>query len=181
MLTLSDFVHKSPIKKLISVITKLYCISCFIAIDYFLVPNSRLFNHKNNEANIMSDTLNTVKATLFDQLGGEGAVNEAVDIFYRKVLADDRINRFFDGVDIEKQAVKQQAFLTMAFGGPANYSDKDMREGHAKLVKMGLDNSHFDAVVENLAATLIELSVSAELIGQVAAIAETTRTDVLGK
>ncbi len=129
----------------------------------------------------MSDTLNTANATLFEQLGGEGAVNAAVDIFYRKVLMDDRINRFFEGVDMDKQAVKQKAFLTMAFGGPANYSGQDMRNGHAKLVAMGLNDSHFDAVVENLAITLTELGVSDALIGQVAAIAETTRVDVLGK
>jgi len=129
----------------------------------------------------MSDTLNTANATLFEQLGGEGAVNAAVDIFYRKVLMDDRINRFFEGVDMDKQAVKQKAFLTMAFGGPVNYSGQDMRHGHAKLVEMGLNDSHFDAVVENLATTLTELGVSDALIGQVAAIAETTRVDVLGK
>jgi hemoglobin len=129
----------------------------------------------------MNDQLNTANATLFEQLGGEVAVNAAVDIFYRKVLADHRINRFFDGVDMDKQAAKQKAFLTMAFGGPANYTGKDMRDGHARLVQMGLNDSHFDAVVENLAATLTELGVSAELIGQVAAIAETTRNDVLGK
>ena len=129
----------------------------------------------------MSDTLNTANATLFEQLGGEGAVNAAVDIFYRKVLMDDRINRFFEGVDMDKQSVKQKAFLTMAFGGPANYSGQDMRNGHAKLVEMGLNDSHFDAVVENLAITLTELGVSDALIGQVAAIAETTRVDVLGK
>jgi hemoglobin len=46
---------------------------------------------------------------------------------------------------------------------------------------MGLNDSHFDAVVENLAITLTELGVSDALIGQVAAIAETTRVDVLGK
>jgi hemoglobin len=126
-------------------------------------------------------TETTANATLFEQLGGEAAVDAAVDIFYRKVLADHRINRFFDNVDMDKQAAKQKAFLTMAFGGPANYSGKDMRDGHAKLVKMGLDDSHFDAVIENLAATLTELGVSQELIGQVAAIAETTRADVLGK
>jgi len=118
---------------------------------------------------------------LYDQIGGEAAVNAAVDIFYRKVLADDRINRFFDGVDMEKQAAKQKAFLTMAFGGPHNYTGKDMREGHAHLVKDGLDDSHFDAVVENLGATLKELGVADDLIGQVAAVAETTRNDVLGK
>ena len=118
---------------------------------------------------------------LFDRLGGEGAVNAAVDIFYRKVLADDRINRFFEGVDMDKQAAKQKAFLTMAFGGPNNYTGEDMRKGHAHLVARGLDDSHFDAVVENLGGTLQELGVSDDLIGEVAAIAETTRNDVLGK
>jgi hemoglobin len=120
-------------------------------------------------------------STLFEQLGGEAAVDAAVDIFYRKVLADDRINNFFDGVDMEKQAAKQKAFLTMAFGGPHNYTGKDMREGHAHLVAKGLNDSHFDAVVENLGGVLKELGVADDLIGQVAAIAETTRNDVLGK
>lgn len=119
--------------------------------------------------------------SLFDKIGGEAAVNAAVDIFYRKVLADDRINQFFDGVDMEKQAAKQKGFLTMAFGGPNNYTGKDMRDGHAHLVARGLNDSHFDAVVENLGATLKELGVADELIGEVAAIAETTRNDVLGK
>jgi len=118
---------------------------------------------------------------LFDRLGGEAAVNAAVDIFYRKVLADDRINSFFDGVDMEKQAAKQKAFLTMAFGGPNNYSGEDMRKGHAHLVERGLNDSHFDAVVENLGGTLKELGVADDLIAEVAAVAETTRNDVLGK
>ena len=95
--------------------------------------------------------------------------------------ADDRIKRFFDDVDMEKQAAKQKAFLTMAFGGPNNYTGLDMREGHAHLVKRGLNDSHFDAVVEDLAATLKELNVSDNLIAQVATLCETTRKDVLGK
>lgn len=119
--------------------------------------------------------------SLFEQLGGEAAVDAAVEIFYRKVLGDERINRFFEGVDMDKQAAKQKAFLTFAFGGPNNYTGLDMRQAHARLVEQGLDDSHFDAVVENLAATLTELGVPDELIGQVAAIAETTRADVLGK
>ena len=119
--------------------------------------------------------------SLYTEIGGEGAVNAAVDIFYRKVLKDDRIKRFFEGVDMNKQAAKQKAFLTMAFGGPNNYTGEDMRKGHAHLVTRGLNDSHFDAVVENLGATLAELKVPANLIAQVAAIAETTRKDVLGR
>ena len=120
-------------------------------------------------------------ASLFEQLGGEAAVDAAVDIFYRKVLNDERISRFFEGVDMDKQAAKQKAFLTMAFGGPHHYTGLDMRKGHAHLVEQGLDDSHFDAVVEDLGATLKELGVADNLIGQVAAIAGSTREDVLGR
>ena len=120
-------------------------------------------------------------ASLYERIGGEGAVNAAVDIFYRKVLADDRISSYFEGVDMDKQAAKQKAFLTMAFGGPHNYTGEDMRKGHAHLVAKGLNDSHFDAVMENLGATLTELNVPGELIAEAAAIAESTRNDVLGK
>lgn len=122
-----------------------------------------------------------MSTSLFEKIGGEAAVNAAVDIFYRKVLADDRISSFFEGIDMDKQASKQKAFLTLAFGGANNYSGKDMREGHAHLVAKGLNDSHFDAVMENLGATLTELKVPAELISEAAAIAESTRDDVLGR
>ncbi|MBX3176108.1 MAG: group 1 truncated hemoglobin [Candidatus Hydrogenedentes bacterium] len=120
-------------------------------------------------------------SNLYEQIGGEPAVNAAVDLFYRHVLSDDRIAHFFDGVDMERQAQKQKAFLTMAFGGPHNYTGKDMRDGHAHLVKRGLDDSHVDAVLENLSKTLQELGVAQNLIDQVTAIAESTRDDVLGR
>ena len=119
--------------------------------------------------------------SLYDRIGGEAAMNAAVDIFYRKVLADDRIKRFFDDVDMERQAAKQKAFLTMVTGGPNEYTGKDMREGHKHLVERGLNDSHFDAVMENLGATLQELNVPAELIAEAAAIAESTRNDVLNR
>ncbi|OQK18632.1 globin [Methyloprofundus sedimenti] len=119
--------------------------------------------------------------SLYEQIGGEAAVNAAVDIFYRKVLSDERINTFFDDVDMEEQAAKQKAFLTMAFGGPHNYTGLDMRKGHAHLVERGLNDSHVDAVIEDLGDTLRELNVKEELIAQVAAIAESTRNDVLSR
>lgn len=119
--------------------------------------------------------------TLYERIGGTAAVKAAVDIFYGKVLADDRIAHFFDGVDMGAQNAKQRAFLIMAFGGPNTYSGADMRRGHAHLVTRGLNDSHFDAVVENLAATLSELGVGASDIGEVAAIAESVRDDVLGR
>jgi hemoglobin len=122
-----------------------------------------------------------VETTLFDRIGGTGAVKAAVDVFYAKVLADGRIAHFFDGIDIKAQRAKQLAFLIMAFGGPRAYSGVDMRRAHAQLVHNGLNDRHFDAVVENLAATLKELGVGAREIAEVADIAESVRDDVLGR
>ena len=70
-------------------------------------------------------------SSLYERLGGEAAVDVAVDKFYRKVLSDDRISRFFDTLDMDLQRAKQKAFLTYAFGGPNQYSGKDLRKAHA--------------------------------------------------
>ena len=119
--------------------------------------------------------------TLYDRLGGAPAMEAAVDIFYRKVLTDDRISRFFEDVDMERQAAKQKAFLTMVTGGPANYTGQDMRRGHAHLVAQGLDDSHFDTVVELLAGTLVELGANPADIAEVGALANSVRDDVLNR
>lgn len=119
-------------------------------------------------------------SSLFERIGGKPAVEAAVDLFYEKVLADDRIKHFFEGVDMKRQANHQKMFLTYAFGGAPNYPGKSMRQAHQRLVDdLGLTDEHFDAVIENLGATLKELGVADDLIGEAAAIAESTRKDVL--
>jgi hemoglobin len=120
-------------------------------------------------------------ASLYERLGGADAVNAAVDVFYRKVLADDRVNGFFDNTDMDSQIAKQKGFLTMAFGGPNSYTGKNMRDGHKHLVARGLNDSHVDAIIEHLGGTLTELGVSAADIAEVAAIANSVRNDVLNR
>ena len=117
-------------------------------------------------------------SSIYERIGGEAAVDAAVDVFYRKVLADERVAQFFDTVDMDRQRVKQKAFLTFAFGGPSPYTGKDMRTAHAK---MALTDAHFDAVLENLGATLTDLGVPAALIGEAAAVAESVRGEVLNR
>ena len=120
-------------------------------------------------------------SSLYERLGGAPAIEAAVDIFYRKVLSDNRIAKFFDDVDMDRQAAKQKAFLTMVMGGPSNYTGKDMRTGHQHLVKRGLNDSHVDAVIENLAATLKELGVPDSDIAEVGKLANSVRDDVLDR
>lgn len=120
--------------------------------------------------------------SIYELIGGEPAVEAAVDIFYKKVLADDRINHFFTGVDMERQRRKQVTFLSFAFGGPNVPSERSMKAVHKRLVdQQGLNDSHFDAVMEHLGSTLAELNVPSELIQQAADICESARFQVLGK
>jgi hemoglobin len=119
--------------------------------------------------------------TLYEQLGGEKAVTAAVKIFYTKVLADDRVNGFFEGVDMDRQRAMQGDFLIFAFGGPNNYSGKELTAGHAHLVKRGLNDTHYDIIIEHLAAALKELGVKDEQIQQVADVANSVRGPILGK
>ena len=127
------------------------------------------------------DTETQVTTSLYEKLGGAPAVTAAAELFYRKVLADDRISHFFDDVDMDRQVAKQAAFLAMVLGGPNAYTGRDLRTAHAGLVARGLSDEHFDAVVEHLAATLRELGVGEPEIADVADIAASVRPDVLNR
>lgn len=117
--------------------------------------------------------------SLYHKLGGKAAIDAAVESFYVKVLADSRIKHFFDDINMNKQRRKQKEFLSAAFGGPNPWTGKDMRKAHANLP--GLNETHFNAVAENLQKTLEELKVPKDLIDQVMAIAASTKDAVLNK
>lgn len=120
--------------------------------------------------------------SVYEQIGGEPAMDAAVKLFYEKVLADAHIARFFDQIDMDRQLKKQKRFLTMVTGGPNRYTGRSMRAAHRKLVeKQGLDDSHFDHVAMHLEATLTELGVPAELVAVVMEKAGGLRDDVLNR
>jgi hemoglobin len=119
--------------------------------------------------------------SLFEKIGGMYAVDAAVEIFYTKVLADERISHFFRWTHMKSQHAKQKAFLAYAFGAPLKYSGKSMSDAHKHLLDIGLNDSHFDAVMEHLISTLKDLEVAEALIAQVEEIAESTRHHVLGR
>lgn len=119
--------------------------------------------------------------SLYERLGGEVAVLAAVELFYKKVIADDLTRPFFAGLDMAAQIKKQVAFMTVAFGGPDAYKGRNLREAHAALVKRGLSDAHFDAVAGHLASTLAELGVEEPLIAEALAIVGPTRAEVLGR
>ena len=121
-------------------------------------------------------TTATTQESLFTRIGGMDAVTAAVDIFYAKVLEDDRVKHFFRHIDMTKQAGKLKAFMAYAFGAPLPYSGKALRDAHQH---MHLTEMHFDAVAEQLVATLHQLEVPQVLIDEVVSVVLTTKNDVL--
>jgi truncated hemoglobin YjbI len=121
----------------------------------------------------------TTETSIFDRIGGAPAVSAAAELFYRKVLADPALSGYFDDVDMEGQIAKQAAFLTMALGGPSNYTGRDLRSAHAPLA--GLTDEHVDLVIGYLAETLTELGVASDDIAAAGAIANSVRDDVLNR
>lgn len=120
-------------------------------------------------------------STLFERLGGSGAVQSAVGAFYFNVLNDPRLAHLFSGVDINRLRRHQEHFLTFAFGGPVNYSGRGMAAAHQRLVEEhGLNDSHFDALLQDLDKTLTDLDIERHLITDVLNLVESLRADVLG-
>jgi hemoglobin len=103
------------------------------------------------------------KKTLYDSLGGRAAIVKVVDDFVSNCAADARINSFFAAT--AKDPKRMAAFKTNlvnqiceASGGPCKYTGKDMKTAHAG---MGISNTHFDALVEDLQKTLDKFKVAA--------------------
>ena len=118
------------------------------------------------------------KDSLYQRIGGQPAIEAAVDLFYVKVLADERVNHFFTDVNMKKQHAKQKAFIAAALGGPVPYTGKDMRTAHKNL---DLKEADFNVIAGHLQNTLTELKVDAQVISDVMAVVGSTKNDVLGK
>ncbi len=116
--------------------------------------------------------------SIYTRLGGQPAIDAAVDLFYVKVLADKSVNHHFEGINMDKQKARQKQFLTKAFGGPDNYKGRDLRRAHRHL---DLKESDFNAIAGHLQATLKQLKIDDALIAEVMAVAASTKDAVLNK
>ena len=55
----------------------------------------------------VSESASVPAGTLYDKLGGPEALEAAVDLFYEKVLDDDRLKGFFEGTNMMRLVIKQ--------------------------------------------------------------------------
>ena len=104
--------------------------------------------------------------SLYDRLGGQGAITAVVEEFVTRTTTDPAIkHRFFntDATQLKKLLVE---FVCEATGGPCKYTGRDMESSHAG---MDLVDDEFNALVNDLVGALDKFKVpekeKGELLG----------------
>ncbi len=119
--------------------------------------------------------------SLFERIGGEYTINNVVDPFYEKVLSDDLLSPFFEGVCMNSQMAKMRIFLKAAFGGVSPSTIKNMKKAHTHLVDRGLSDRHIDRMICHMRASLLEVGVSGDLAQEAVDVVDGYRDEVLGR
>lgn len=102
--------------------------------------------------------------SLYQALGADDGIKNAVDAFYERVVADPDLAHYFSGVDMISLRRHQTDMLVAATGGPQQYTGQEMAEAHHGL---DITDAAFDKVVGHLGATLQTAGASSESIGAV--------------
>ena len=102
--------------------------------------------------------------SIYDAIGGQAALEAAVQRFYERVTADEELASLFVGMDMQKLKTHQVAFLGQAIGGPMRYNGSGIERTHAHLA---IEQRHFDAVAQHLVGTLQEFDVPDPVINSI--------------
>jgi len=94
--------------------------------------------------------------TLYERLGGLDAIKAVVEDFRDRVAGDDRINLKFARTDLARLTKMLTDQVCEATGGPCQYKGRSMKEAHAG---MKVTKGEFNALVEDLVATLKQFKV----------------------
>ncbi|MCG8455870.1 MAG: group 1 truncated hemoglobin [Holophagales bacterium] len=114
--------------------------------------------------------------SLLEKYGGFATISGIVHSFYEKVMDEDSLRPYFQGIDMERLARHQTDFLTMVFGGPVSYSRKALRESHSGL---SIVEEDFDCVVDLLEEALEEAAVEDADIAEVMKVIVSYKNDIV--
>lgn len=114
--------------------------------------------------------------SLYDRLGGREAIVAVVDDFVGRCAADSRINAKFVRTDVPRLKAKLVEQVGEATGGPLTYTGRSMQETHDG---MGVTGGEFDALVDDLVATLNSFNVPAAEQQELLGILGPLRSDIV--
>jgi len=117
---------------------------------------------------------------LFDLIGGRGTIEAATELFYDKVLRDENLHHFFEGVDIAHLRSRQAMFISMLLAGRV-YTGKNIHDAHAQSRDYGLNDAHFDLFLKHFRAALEEVGVKSDNAEEIKNRLESQRKTVLAR
>eukprot|EP00486_Rosalina_sp_Unknown_P000718 CAMPEP_0201569794 /NCGR_PEP_ID=MMETSP0190_2-20130828/11688_1 /ASSEMBLY_ACC=CAM_ASM_000263 /TAXON_ID=37353 /ORGANISM="Rosalina sp." /LENGTH=147 /DNA_ID=CAMNT_0047992545 /DNA_START=39 /DNA_END=482 /DNA_ORIENTATION=+ len=120
-----------------------------------------------------------MKISLYDQLGAD-AINTVVDLFYVKVLENEKLSPFFAKIEMSILKNHQKRFLHHVLGGPNEYTGRTIFKAHAGARANGLKEEHFNLVAGCLVETLKELKLEKEHIDGIVETVLKVKNHVLG-
>ncbi len=122
------------------------------------------------------------KLALYDRLGGVYSIATVVDDFINRIMVDPRLNAN-PQVDEAHHRVPPAGFkylvtemVCWAAGGPQKYTGKSMADSHANLK---ITAEEWDAFLDDFQQTLDKFAVPAEEQGELKAIVNSTRSDIV--
>jgi len=101
---------------------------------------------------------------MFERYGGFAKVSRIVSSFYDRVLESSIMSPYFAGTDMRRLIDHQTKFIAFLMGGPASYSDEQLRKLHSH---MAIDREAFEEMVDLLTETLEDFDVSDEDVATV--------------
>ena len=125
----------------------------------------------------------SVAASLKEQLGGDEAIQNAVDILTEKLMADPRVNYFLFGVSRADQGDKHKSFLTVALRGEGEETANlpDLRKTFAEFLDKGFKDRHFDLIFDHLRDSLRQMNITDELSEAVIKASNSIRQGLFSK
>jgi hemoglobin len=123
-------------------------------------------------------TMPMQQKSLYDRLGGQGAIVAVVDDFVGNVAADNRINKFFARTDIPRLKRLLVEQICAGTGGPCTYTGRDMKSAHAG---MGITDAQFNALVEDLVKSLDKFKVPEKEKGELLGILGPMKPSIVGQ
>ena len=114
--------------------------------------------------------------TLYDRLGGKGAITTVIDSFVARVAADQRINKKFARSNVPRVKTMLVDQVCAATGGPCTYTGRDMKETHRN---MAVTEGEFNALVEDLVATLNSMNVPKAEQDELLAVLGSMKADIV--
>jgi hemoglobin len=119
--------------------------------------------------------------SLYQRLGGYDGLAAVFDDFAPRLFRDPQFAAFFSGHSTDSNVRQRQRVLELLCqdtGGPCAYTGRPLKQAHDGLP---VSDAHWNAFLQHFGASLDQLKVGAKEKGELIALVERYRSDVVPK